>query len=184
MLNAVFIDRDGTINVEKDHLYKISDFEYIQGVLEALKCLTDNKVEIYIVTNQAGIAKGLFTELDFKQLTTFMLNSMQSYGIKIADVLYCPHHPKGTVAAYQKTCQCRKPQSGLLLEVIKQHCYNYNHLALIGDKNSDIEAARKLGIKTYLVETGYGMSEKANTKADYVVKDLSAAVHHLLSIDK
>jgi len=111
-----------------------------------------------------------------------MLGSMQSYRIKITDVLYCPHHPEGTVAAYKKSCQCRKPESGLLLKVIKQHSYDCNHLALIGDKNSDIEAARKLGIKIYLVETGYGKSEKVNTKADYVVTDLKVAVYHKLRI--
>ncbi len=180
-IRAIFIDRDGTINVEKGYVYRTEDFEYIPGALEALRLVTERRVKSYIVTNQAGIAKGIYSEADFKTLTRSMLDEMSRQGIEIADVLYCPHHPEGTVPAYRKVCNCRKPHAGLLKAVMDKEGFVANSLALIGDKNSDVEAGRKLGIRTYLVETGYGIHHKRTTLADYVVKDLQAAVKHLLS---
>lgn len=180
-IRAIFIDRDGAINVEKGYVYRSEDFEYIPGVLEALRLVTERKVTSYIVTNQAGIAKGIYSESDFKALTKNMLDEMSAHGIEIADVLYCPHHPEGTVPAYRKICTCRKPDAGLLRAVMDREGFAPDCLALIGDKNSDVEAGRKLGIRTYLVETGYGFHHKRITHADYVVKDLQAAVKHLLS---
>jgi D-glycero-D-manno-heptose 1,7-bisphosphate phosphatase len=179
-IQGVFIDRDGTINVERGYVYRTEDFEYIPGALEALRLVSERKIKIYIVTNQAGIAKGIYTENDFQILTKDMLDYMARHGIEIADVLYCPHHPEGTVAVYRKVCSCRKPEPGLLEAVIRKEGFSEDRLALIGDKNSDIEAGRKLGIRTYLVETGYGMHHKHTTRADYVVRDIEEAVRHLL----
>ncbi len=180
-IQGVFIDRDGTINVEKGYVYRKEDFEYIPGALEALRLISERKIKIYIVTNQAGIAKGIYTETDFRALTETMLDYMAGRGIEIADVLYCPHHPEGAVPAYRMVCSCRKPDAGLLKAVIDKEGFAPDCLALIGDKNSDIEAGRKVGIRTYLVETGYGIDHKHTTRADYVVNDLQAAVKHLLS---
>jgi len=179
-LRCLFVDRDGTINVEKKHLYRIEDLEYIPRALEALRILTQRKVKAYIVTNQAGIAKGLYGEIDFKVLTAKMLDDMRAHGIEIAEVLYCPHHPQAKVAAYRVECACRKPNAGLLQRVIDKEGYSQDAMALVGDKNSDIEAGRQIGIVTYLVETGYGHSEKQTTRANYVVSDLMAAVEHML----
>jgi len=179
-IQGVFIDRDGTINVDRGYVYRTEDFEYIPGALEALRLICERKIKIYIVTNQAGIAKGMYTERDFKILTKNMLDFMAGRGIEIADVLYCPHHPDGTIAMYRKVCSCRKPAPGLLKAVIEKEGFSKDSLTLIGDKNSDIEAGRKLGIRTYLVETGYGIDHKHTTRADYVVKDIQEAVRHLL----
>lgn len=179
-IQGVFFDRDGTINVEKGYVYKTEDFDYIPGALDALRLVSERGIKIYIVTNQAGIAKGRYTETDFKVLTKNMLDYMDTLGIAIADVLYCPHHPEGTIPAYRKVCTCRKPGVALLQAVIDKEGFSPDCLALIGDKNSDIEAGRNLGIRTYLVETGYGIYHKHTTHADYVVRDIQAAVHHLL----
>lgn len=179
-IRGLFIDRDGTINVEKGYVHRIQDFEFIPGALDALRIVSEKKIGIYIVTNQAGIAKGIYTETDFNALTKHMLDQMTGHGISIADVLYCPHHPEGTVPAYRKSCTCRKPDIGLLKAVIEKERFALDCLALIGDKNSDIEAGRKLGIRTYLVETGYGIDHRHTTRADYVVKNLQEAVRHLL----
>jgi D-glycero-D-manno-heptose 1,7-bisphosphate phosphatase len=179
-LRCLFVDRDGTINVEKAHLYRIEDFEYIPRALDALRLVTEHNVKTYIVTNQAGIAKGLYGEDDFKALTVKMLDDMRAHGIEIAEVLYCPHHPQATVAAYRMACACRKPNAGLLQQVVDKEGYCPDSMALVGDKNSDIEAGRQLGIATYLVETGYGTAEKQSTRADYVVSDLMAAVEQIL----
>jgi D-glycero-D-manno-heptose 1,7-bisphosphate phosphatase len=176
----VFVDRDGTINVEKGYVHRIEEFEYIPRALDALRLATDHGLSIYIVTNQAGIAKGLYTEEDFMTLTRKMLAQMSALGIRIADVLYCPHHPEGTVAAYRKACGCRKPEVGLLEPVIARGDFGADSMALIGDKNSDIEVGRKLGIPSYLVQTGYGLEEARSTRATHVVPDLMSAIQHLL----
>ncbi|HZT05259.1 MAG TPA: HAD family hydrolase [Steroidobacteraceae bacterium] len=179
--HGVFVDRDGTINVERGHVHRIEDFEFIPGALAALRRLTDAGIRIFIVSNQAGIAKGLYTESDFAALTRYMLGKMTDRGIRISDVLYCPHHPEAVDPAYRLECDCRKPKPGLLRQVMRRDRLSPGTLALIGDKNSDIEAGRAVGVRTYLVETGYGRAESDLTSADHVVADLSGAVDHLLA---
>jgi len=179
---TIFIDRDGTINVDKGYVHKIEDFEFIPGSLEALQLLTEHDATIYIVTNQAGIAKGYFTPEDFAHLTEYMVDCFTQNNIKIKKVLYCPHHPQGKIPQYSIPCNCRKPENTLLKRIIEEQTLYIPDLSLIGDKNSDIEAGRSLGIKTYLVETGYGKSEKLATNADFIVTDLKSAVLNLLGI--
>lgn len=179
--DAVFVDRDGTINVEEGHVYRTEDFQFIPGTLAALRRLTDVGIRIFIVSNQAGIAKGLYTESDFGVLTRYMLDKMADHGVRISGVLHCPHHPEAAILAYRKDCECRKPRAGLLLQVMSREGVSAEASAMIGDKNSDVEAGRAAGVRrTYLVKTGYGSRDELVTSADYVVADLQAAVHHLL----
>ena len=178
---GVFVDRDGTINVDKGHVYRIEDFQFIPGALEALRRLTGAGIKIFVVSNQAGIAKGMYTEGDLAVLTRHMLEKMTAYGIRISDVLYRPHHPQATDPAYRMDCDCRKPKAGLLRRAMSREGLAPDVLAMIGDKNSDIEAGQAAGVRTYLVETGYGLRERQLTSADYVVPDLKSAVNHLLS---
>ncbi len=177
---AVFIDRDGTLNVEKGHVHRKEDFELLPGVLDALKILSGHGIAIYIVTNQAGIAKGYYTEEDSALLTRHFLEKFEEEGIKISEVLFCPHHPEATVPEYKKVCSCRKPATGFIESILKKRKLKREDSILIGDKNTDIEAGKKLGLLTYLVETGYGWKEKETTQADYVVPDFQAAVQHFL----
>lgn len=181
---AVFIDRDGTINVEKKYVHRIEDFEFIPGALEALKLLTVYNIKIYILTNQAGIAKGYFTEEQFHDLTNYMINACAIEGVKIEDVLYCPHHPDGTVPAYTKHCLCRKPSTLLIENTISNYSYTIGELALIGDKKSDIDAGARLGVDTYLVLTGYGREHRALVNANFVVPDLLSAVQHIIQVNE
>jgi D-glycero-D-manno-heptose 1,7-bisphosphate phosphatase len=181
-IKAAFIDRDGTINEEKEYVSRIEDFELIPGSLGALKLLTQHKIKIYIITNQAGIAKGYFTENQFHHLTEHMINRFESEEIRIEKVLYCPHHPDGVIPEYSKACLCRKPNTKLMEDVMKENNFISNEVVLIGDKNSDIEAGKRLGIRTYLVETGYGLEEKGTTKATFIQKNLKDAVNHLLNL--
>jgi D-glycero-D-manno-heptose 1,7-bisphosphate phosphatase len=182
-IKAVFIDRDGTINEEREYVNRIEDFKFIPGSLEALSLLTQHGVKIYIITNQAGIAKGYFTIDEFHHLTQFMLNFFKNEGIKVERVLFCPHHPEGIIPEYSIPCACRKPNTELLEDVMRENSFNANEVVLIGDKNSDIEAGRKLGMKTYLVETGYGFEEKGTTQATFIKRDLKDAVTHLLNLE-
>lgn len=177
---AVFLDRDGTINTEKNYLYKIEEFHFIPGVVDALKLLTQNKILIYIITNQSGIARGYYTEKDFHKLTSSMLQLLSQENIIIQDVLYCPHHPNATLEAYRQNCNCRKPANGLIKKVMEKNELEATDVAIVGDKNSDIDAGKSLGIRSYLVKTGFGETEKLATKADFVVPSLHEAVQHLL----
>ncbi len=179
-VKAVFLDRDGTINYEKKYVYKIEDFELIPGTYEALKLLANSNTKVYIITNQAGIAKGYFTEEQFHELTRYMISCFIKKKCKIEQVLYCPHHPDGIVPKYTQKCLCRKPNTKLIEEIIRKERFNVSEVALIGDKNTDIEAGRKLGLTTYLVLTGYGREDQEVTKANYIKPDLLSAVKHLL----
>ena len=181
-IKAVFIDRDGTLNYEKEYVYKIDDFELLPGAIEALKLLTDSNTKIYIITNQAGIARGYFTEEQFHELTRYMISYFEKMECKIEDVLYCPHHPDGVVPEYTQKCLCRKPNTKLIEDVIETEGFDVNEIALIGDKDTDIEAGLKLGLTTYLVLTGYGRQYQDDTRADYIKPDILSAVKHLLEI--
>jgi D,D-heptose 1,7-bisphosphate phosphatase len=178
-IRAVLLDRDGTINLDTGHLHRIEDFELLPGSLEALKLFMGKDIKIYVVTNQAGIAKGLYTEEDFRAFTAEMLGGFRSRGVVITDVLYCPHHPEGSVPGYATECLCRKPNTGLLEEALEREGLTPEQAALVGDKNSDIEAGCRLGMTTYLVLTGYGREQQHETKATYVVNDLLAAAVHV-----
>jgi len=182
-IKAVFIDRDGTINQKKQYVNRIEDFELIPGVVEGLKLLTQHKIKIYIITNQAGIAKGYFTLDQFYNLTKCMIKGFEKEGIKIEKVLYCPHHPNGIIPEYTEDCSCRKPNKKLIRDIMETNNFKVDEAVLIGDKNTDIEAGRRLGIKTYLVETGYGKEEKRITNANFVKKDLKDAVVHILDLE-
>lgn len=179
-LKAVFIDRDGTINKEKGYVHAVADFELIPGALEALHMLTRNNISINIVTNQAGIAKGYYTEEQFLTLTKCMIEIFDKEDIRIENVLYCPHHPDGVIPQYTKKCACRKPGAELIERVMSEQRLACNQAALIGDKNSDIEAGIAAGISTYLVLTGYGREHQAFTRTMFVVPDILGAVRHLL----
>lgn len=177
----VFLDRDGTINFDYGHVHKIEDFKFLPTALEALRLLTLNKVHTYIVTNQAGIGKGLYTVEDFNILSNHMQKIFKRNEIKIDGVLFCPHHPQAKISQYKKTCKCRKPATGLIEKVMNDTNLSPENMAIIGDKNSDIEAGKKLSMRTYLVETGYGQRDKINTKADFIMPDLKTSVIHLLN---
>ena len=150
MNKALFLDRDGVINKEKNYLYKIEDFEFIDGVFETCKYFQDNGYLIIVITNQAGIARGKYTEDDYQTLTNWMIKEFEKNNIKISKVYYCPHHPD-----FSGDCECRKPNPGMILQAKKFFDIDLSQSILVGDKNSDIEAGINAGIKiNYLVKTG------------------------------
>jgi len=143
---ALFLDRDGTINVEKNYVYKIEDFEFIEGIFELIRNYQTQGFLIFIITNQSGIARGYYSEDDFNKLTNWMLNQFKKEGISIAKVYHCPHHPDFT-----EPCDCRKPKPGMLLQAIKEFNIDPETSVLIGDKQRDIFAGKNAGIGTNLV---------------------------------
>lgn len=155
MNKALFLDRDGVINKEKNYLYKIEDFEFIDGVFETCKYFQDKGYLIIIITNQAGIARGKYTEDDYQILTDWMIKEFEKKNIKISKVYHCPHHPD-----FSGDCECRKPNPGMILQAKKDFDIDLSQSILVGDKNSDIEAGIKGGIvMNYLVSTGYEINK-------------------------
>ncbi|WP_314395439.1 HAD family hydrolase [Leptotrichia shahii] len=152
----VLLDRDGVINIEKSYLHKIEDFEYEKNVVEGLLKLRDLGYRFAIITNQAGIARGYYTEEDYLKLQSFIEDDLFKKGIKIEKSYFCPHHPNVT-GKYGVECDCRKPNTGNFELAIKEFDIDVKNSFMIGDKITDLIPAEKLGITPVLVKTGYGL---------------------------
>ena len=146
MNKALFLDRDGVININHGHVHKIEEFDFIDGIFDLCKLAKEKNFIIIIVTNQAGIGKGYYTENQFLSLNQWMLDMFKQYGISIDQVYYCPHRP-------EDNCNCRKPNPGMIIKAINEYDIDVKNSILIGDKQSDIDAAIAAGIvNTYLFE--------------------------------
>lgn len=155
---AVFLDRDGTINVEKNYLYRIEEFEYKPGVIEGLKKLDDMGFILVIITNQSGIARGIYTEEDFRKLNGWMLVDLEDKGVKISGVYHCPHHPRGRVPEYAVRCRCRKPSTGLFWRAQKELQIDMDKSFAIGDRLRDLTVCKESGVQGVLLVDGSEMS--------------------------
>jgi len=145
---AIFLDRDGVINNNKDdYNYKISNFSFKRGIVELINKFYRKKYYIFIITNQAGIAKGKYTEKDFLKLQSYIKKRFIEKKLKIDHVEYCPHHPKGIIKKYKKTCQCRKPKNGMLNNILNNWKIDKKSSLFIGDKITDEMCAKKSMIK-------------------------------------
>lgn len=157
MKKAIILDRDGTINVEKDYLHKIEDFEFEAGVVEGLKLLTTLGYIFVVVTNQSGIARGYYTEKDLEILNRYIASLLEKEGIKIEKFYFCSHHPEKGVGKYKVECNCRKPNSGMLEEAIEEFGIDREKSFMVGDNISDAEAGIKAGVTPIHVTTGHGI---------------------------
>lgn len=171
MTKIAFIDRDGTLNKEINYLHRWEDFEWITGAKESLKELKKIGFLLAIVTNQSGIARGYYKETDLEILQKKMDDDLyQSTGVHIDHFQFCPHHPD-----YTGACSCRKPELDMFHRVIKLYPdFDKENSFMIGDNISDIEAAYRLGIQSFLVETGHGMAakKKVNLKKTTLLKSI------------
>ena len=164
-IKTIFLDRDGVVNKEVRYLYKLSDFEFIDGIFDA--CLYFQKLgyEIVIVTNQSGIARGYYNENDYLKLTEWMLGQFNNNGIKILDTFYCPHDP-------ESLCECRKPKPGMFLEAKKQYNIDMKNSWMIGDSESDIKSANAAGIfNTILVRSGH-LIDESNSNSKFTIDSI------------
>ena len=158
MKKAIFLDRDGTINVEKDYIYKSEDLVFEEGTIEALKTFKNLGYILIVISNQSGIARGYFTEEDLNIFNNNMNEILKKNGVEITEFYCCPHHPDG-IGEYKKVCECRKPNNKMIEDAIKKYNIAREKSYMIGDKTSDIGAGLKSNLKTVLVKTGYGLKD-------------------------
>lgn len=175
MNKACFLDRDGVVNVEVDYLYEPGKVEIVPGTVEALKKLKELGFLRIVVTNQAGVARGMYQEKDIHAVHQRIRELLAEQGADVDEFFYCPHHEKFT-----GECACRKPAPGMLLAAAAKYDIDMARSFMVGDRLSDLEAGRNAGCAvSYLVRTGYGekvLSEGAVSPEYPVADDLLSAV--------
>jgi len=156
MGKAAFLDRDGVINRDTAYIADWSEFEFLPGAIEGMRLLQDAGYELIVVTNQSGIARGIFSESDYQALTEKMKATLAEHGVVLTEVYFCPHHPTEGQGSYLMTCECRKPAPGMLKQAMADHSIDPAGSLMIGDKASDIEAGRRVGVVSlYRVRSDY-----------------------------
>ena len=167
---AIFLDRDGVINKEVSHLSDPDKFVFIEGSIEALKIFKALGYLVIVITNQAGIARGLFNQETLSKIHKKMKRILNENNVIIDDIFYCPHHPEFT-----GSCNCRKPKPGMIISAQEKYNINLDESFMVGDTLGDIEAGFNAKCKTTLVMTGYGKEEKRKidkVKPDFIFNNL------------
>ena len=179
-MKAAFLDRDGVINVDKGYVYRWQDFEFVPGVIEAMHLLMDAEYALIVATNQSGIARGYYTEADYVALTEKYTAYLENRGIRLTGIYHCPHHPQGAIADLTCECDCRKPAPGMLLKAAREHGLSLEESVLIGDKSTDIEAARAAGLgASYLLASDAGNAKAGPRHPAGIFPNITACVEHL-----
>lgn len=178
---GVILDRDGTLNEEVGYLHRPADLVWTPGARDAVARLNAAGLVVVVVTNQAGIARGYYTEADVEHLHAHMQADLAAVGAHVDAFYYSPYHPEGTVARYRRESDCRKPGAELYERAVAEWSLDPAASAVVGDKASDLAPGRALGMRTILVETGYGRQETDRAVADAVVPSLADAVDAILA---
>jgi histidinol-phosphate phosphatase family protein len=183
---AVFLDRDGTINEEVGYLDRIDKLRLIPGAAEAIRLLNAAGLKVVVVTNQSGVARGLFTEAFVVEVHRTLAERLERQGARIDRFDYCPHHPTEGSARYRRACPCRKPEPGMLLKAAAALAIDLGRSYVVGDTPRDLETARRVGARGILVRTGYGAEHletvsAGGTDAAHIADDLLAAVRWILA---
>ena len=159
---AAFLDRDGVLNIDHGYVHRIDELDIVPGAGEAVRLLNDAGYLVFVVTNQSGVARGLYGEDDVRRFNDELAARLAAQGARIDAFYYCPHRPEALVARYRVACDCRKPKPGLLAQAARDFDIDRGKSFLIGDRDGDSEAAASFGIK------GVRFDEKTQSLVDVV----------------
>lgn len=152
LTRALFLDRDGVINLDIGYLHRAEDCVFVPGIFELVRAARQAAYDVFVVTNQAGIARGYYNEQTFAEFTAWMLGNFAAEGAPITQVYHCPHHPTAGIGEYKRLCECRKPAPGMLLQAAQEHGVDLAASIMVGDSITDMQAARVAGIgRCYLL---------------------------------
>jgi len=176
---ALFLDRDGVINVERHYVHKIEDFKFIDGIFDLARAAQEKGYLIIVITNQSGIGRGYYSEAVFHRLTEWMVEQFRARGVTITKVYFSPHHPEHGIGEYRRESQDRKPNPGMILKAAKEFELDLKRSVLVGDQSSDVCAGRaaKMG-RIVLFEPGVATGA-CEPQPDHVVWRLTDATAYL-----
>jgi D-glycero-D-manno-heptose 1,7-bisphosphate phosphatase len=181
---AVFLDRDGTMIVDVGYLRRVEDIQFYPWTIDAVRALNHAGLPVVVVTNQSGIARGLFTESILQDVHRAMNETLTAGGATIAGYYFCPHHAKGTVAEYSIECDCRKPRRALVDRAARDLNLDPARSFVVGDKWMDVGLGRAVGARSLLVRTGEGAAQAERPPAglapDVIVDNLAGAASWIL----
>ena len=151
---AAFLDRDGVLNIDDGYIGTRERIRWMPGVGPAIRTLNDAGYWVFVISNQSGVARGMFSEQDVRDLHAWMIGELQCEGARIDDIRFCPHHAEGSIAGYVRDCECRKPKAGMLRDLMTAWPVRHDGSFVIGDKPTDIEAAKMCGFPGFLFKGG------------------------------
>lgn len=175
---ALFLDRDGVINVDHAYVCNPEHFEFIDGIFELCRAAQQTGYLIFVITNQAGIGRGYYTEHTFWELTAWMCGLFKAQGVIIDKVYFCPSHPEYGIGQYKIDSSFRKPGPGMILQAAKEFNVDLASSVLVGDKETDIQSGVAAGVGCNLLYLPAGANKEINTAASSVVRSLVEAVKY------
>lgn len=176
MLNkALFLDRDGVINEDYDYVYRLEDFHFKLDIFELCQYAIEKGYLIFIITNQAGIARGYYSERDFWRLTKWMLGEFRKHNCEISKVYYCPYHPDFGNSKYKRISPFRKPGPGMILKAAKRYHVDLSNSVLIGDQITDLEAGLNAGITKNLLILNQNKKRESIPDSVFLINSLKEA---------
>lgn len=185
---AVFLDRDGVVIRDVNHLSCPEQVQLLPGVAAAIRLLKEAGYWVILITNQSAVARGYLTEDDLAQVHQSMQNLLAISDAKLDAIYYCPHHPTEGQGAYRRICDCRKPATGMIRRALEERRIDITESWLVGDKETDIELGVKVGLKSILVLTGYGEAHIVAVRESFpetlIAANLSAAVELVLRFNR
>jgi|SRR5450830_900373 len=175
-LPALFLDRDGVINIDKAYVHKPEDCEFVEGIFSLVSRANNLGYKVIIVTNQAGIARGYYSEEQFLEFSAWMRQQFETKNARIDMIYFCPHHPVHGKGEYLTQCDCRKPEPGMFLRAKNDLDIDMSNSLMVGDNYSDLEAAKQAGIKKLFLLSHISSTPRESTAS----ANLHASVVHSL----